>query len=454
MNNKQRNQLLLGELGEMCQRGEDNITNIQRLINSKNIEELNPGELEVLQMTNRRLTRRFRGQEAAKMVGVTTSAIYQAEKDGRLPEPDLRSDKGNRKIRSGYVIGQINEMRNLFGKLPWRRAGQKPVAVGVLNLKGGSWKTTLSWLLSHYLAEKGYRVLVVDTDPQGSLTFLNGYRPDIEVQYWDTVAPYILKDVAGAVAEGYDPAMLNTLDYAIRKTYWPNIDIIPGCMELLRIDLELPIVTRRLDIEHAKKYPGTQRQPDHIEYLREGIATVADRYDVIVMDGTPSLNLSTMNVVSACDVTIVPTPAQMSDYASTLQFTSLILQTMDAYMGLDYHPPMPEVYYCITKFSESPYSEWMGKIIRKTFKDRVLDQEAHNTDEIGKAGTQIRSIYEINPNESNNAQGLKKAKDRFDRLFDEVLNQIIKPLWESTSHQKQQTGQSSVGALLEQEGII
>ncbi len=453
MDNKQRNKLLLKEFEEMYQRGEDTITNIQRIINSKQASELSPGELEVLQVTNKSLNRRFRGQEAASMVGVSLSAIYQAEKDGRLGQPDIKSNSGNRKIRSGYTIGQINEMRKVFGTLPRRGKGKKPVSIGVLNLKGGSWKTTISWLLSHYLAEAGYRVLAIDTDPQGSLTFLNGYRPDIDVTYWDTVAPYILKDVVGLQEEGLDPEMLDSLAYAVRKTYWPNIDIIPGCMELLRIDLELPILTRRLDAVHEEMFPGTFRTPDHIEYLREGIATVSDDYDIIIMDGTPSLNLSTMNVVTACDVTLIPTPAQMSDYASTLQFTNLILQTIDAYSEIGYYPPMPEVYYGITKFSDSVYSEWMGKIIRKTFKDRVLDKEAHNSDEIGKAGTQIRSIYEINPNEANNPQGLKKAKDRYDEMFSEVLNQIIKPHWESDDRLDEKT-ESSVGSQLMMEGII
>ncbi len=283
---------------------------------------------------------------------------------------------------------------------------------------------------------------------------MNGLRPDIDVQYWDTIAPFLLKDVVGALEEGIDPATLNDLSYAIQETYWPNIDIIPACMELLRIDLELPEITKRLALAYSEEHPGESKAPDHIEYLRKGIATVSQDYDFVLLDGTPSLNLSTMNVVTACDVTFIPAPAQMSDYASTLQFTNLITQTIEAYQRVDYHPPMPDIFYCITKFSDSPYSDWMGKMIRKTFGDRTLRQEAHNSDEIGKAGNKIKSIYEINQSESNNRQLLKVTRAKYDSLFNEMLEEILLPIWQFDEEDADEKPASGMAELLEKEGLI
>ncbi|VDA77203.1 Sporulation initiation inhibitor protein Soj [Klebsiella pneumoniae] len=55
--------------------------------------------------------------------------------------------------------------------------------------------------------------------------------------------------------------------------------------------------------------------------LRLAIETVAHDYDVIVIDSAPNLGIGTINVVCAADVLIVPTPAELFDYTSALQFS-------------------------------------------------------------------------------------------------------------------------------------
>ena len=104
------------------------------------------------------------------MTGISHTRLYAAEKDGRLPEPDYRKDTKN-KVRSGYTINQINHIRSVFKKSQSKPEGSNAAIIGVCNLKGGSRKTTTCHLFSQYLALKGYKVLVLDTDPQGSLSF-------------------------------------------------------------------------------------------------------------------------------------------------------------------------------------------------------------------------------------------------------------------------------------------
>ena len=82
----------------------------------------------------------------------------------------------------GYTLEQIQAFRRHFGELPWRDpATDQPIVVACQNFKGGVGKSTTCVNLAHYLALKGYRVLVVDTDSQATTTSMFGYVPDAEI---------------------------------------------------------------------------------------------------------------------------------------------------------------------------------------------------------------------------------------------------------------------------------
>src|SRR5690606_23386518 len=149
---------------------------------------------------------------------------------------------------------------------------------------------------------------------------------------------------------------------------------------------------------------------DRIMKLRNGLLEVGENYDFVIVDGTPSLNISTLNVVSACDMCFVPTPAAMLDFASTLQFAGLVAETIETYNDSGIYPNVPDIRFFITKFTSSSYAQFMGQIIRRVFtveRGDVLSNEAHASDEIGKANNSTYSIYEQNPAEADNRKRLK-----------------------------------------------
>jgi chromosome partitioning protein len=179
---------------------------------------------------------------------------------------------------------------------------------------------------------------------------------------------------------------------------------------------------------------------DRIMKLRSGLVEVGKDYDFIVIDGTPSLNISTLNVVSACDMVFVPTPAAMLDFASTLQFAGLVAETIETYDEGGIYPNVPDMRFFITKYSGSSYAQFMGQIIRRVFtveRGDVLSNEAHASDEIGKATNSTYSIYEQNPAESDNRKRLKSTCEMFDKLFEEMHDAVWETCYEEvlrTSH--------------------
>ena len=124
-----------------------------------------------------RSTPRFPITRAADLVGRTSAAIRDAEKDGRLPVVE-RTASGR---RVAYSLAEINQMREVFGTRPWRTAEDPLAVIAVQNFKGGVGKSTVASHLAQYLAIKGYRVCLIDCDSQGSSTALFGYVPDLDI---------------------------------------------------------------------------------------------------------------------------------------------------------------------------------------------------------------------------------------------------------------------------------
>jgi chromosome partitioning protein len=109
---------------------------------------------------------RFPISRVADLVGRSSAAIRDAEKEGRLPSVE-RTASGR---RVGYTLAEVNQMRAVFGTRPWRTAGDPLCVIAVQNFKGGVGKSTVASHLAQYLAIKGYRVCLIDCDSQGSST--------------------------------------------------------------------------------------------------------------------------------------------------------------------------------------------------------------------------------------------------------------------------------------------
>jgi chromosome partitioning protein len=106
--------------------------------------------------------------EAADLIGVSSQAIRDAEKAGRLPHPDMEM-RGRVEQRVGYTIEQINHMRDVFGTRLRRPDDSVPPVIAVAAHKGGVYKTSVSVHLAQDLALKGLRVLLVEGNDPHSL---------------------------------------------------------------------------------------------------------------------------------------------------------------------------------------------------------------------------------------------------------------------------------------------
>ncbi|RKM54922.1 ParA family protein [Butyrivibrio sp. X503] len=146
--------------------------------------------------------------------------------------------------------------------------------IAIANQKGGVGKTTTSINLSAALAEKGKKVLVIDTDPQGNTT--SGFGLD-KNELENTIYELMIGE-----CETNDAIIKNVVEEI------DGVDIIPSNVNLAAVEIEL------IDAE----------QKEFI--LREAIGKVKDDYDYIVIDCPPSLSMLTVNAMTTANTVLVP----------------------------------------------------------------------------------------------------------------------------------------------------
>jgi len=186
--------------------------------------------------------------------------------------------------------------------------------VSVLNYKGGVGKTTVAANLAAEVALRGRRVLLIDMDPQASLT-LSFYAADELAKefsdagtllHWfqaiiDEQAPLPLRDFV------VSPPRVND----VLRPYGGRLDLIPSHLGLIDIDLDLAAYVggSRFNIS-TPGYLWVHR------LLADALSEAAFReYDVILVDCAPNFNMVTRTAIVASDHILIPAKA---DYLSTL----------------------------------------------------------------------------------------------------------------------------------------
>ena len=143
--------------------------------------------------------------------------------------------------------------------------------IAIANQKGGVGKTTTAINLSACLAEAGCHVLVIDIDPQGNTTSGLG----VEKQRLDrTVYEMMIGDCE--------------MEDCLIRDLFDNLDLLPSNVNLSGAEIELIGIERKEFI------------------LKNSIRDLKERYDFILIDCPPSLNMLTVNALTAADTVLVP----------------------------------------------------------------------------------------------------------------------------------------------------
>ena len=217
-------------------------------------------------------------------------------------------------------------------------------------------KTTTAINLGIGLVNKGYKVLLVDLDPQGNATQGVG------------------ANVSGNKLSVYNLIMEDYEADAVRKTLSsPPIDIIPANISLAGADLQM------VKFEVGKE-----------ELLKKKLDKIRDEYDFIIIDCPPSLGLLNTNALTAADSVIIP--VQCEYYA--LEGVTQLLLTIRLVQQLFNEKLMIEGVVLTMFDARTKLSVEVQQEVRKHFKDRVYRSYIPRNIKLSEAPSRGMSIFE------------------------------------------------------------
>ena len=212
----------------------------------------------------------------------------------------------------------------------------------------------------------------------------------------------------------------STLEYAIRSTYWDRLDIIPSNLALYTAEYELAAT-------------AGQTGSGWIERLHEGIETVADNYDVILMDPPPALGMISLNVVRAANALLVPTPPAMYDFHSTVTFFRMmeeVLTSVERAVGEPLNYKFLKI--LISKFDPGKSAQdYMVKLMGQHYSRYILNAAIKDSAEIDNAGADWHTVYELEK-ATTSAKTYKRCVLSLNAVFREV-DLLIRATWPSHS---------------------
>ena len=338
---------------------------------------------------------RFGIAEAAALLGCSTNRIRMAEEDGRLP-PAPASENGR---RLGYSVDELLRMRAVLGASPERAPLDVPAIIAVQNFKGGVGKSTVACHLAHYLAVQGYRVLVVDCDSQATTTTLFGFNPHFNIARAETLYPYLSIEPTEA-----------DLRYAVKRTPWPNVDLIPSNLELFDVEYELA----------AAGSDGGSVLAARFRKLKRGLGDLARGYDVVLLDPPPALGTISLAVMQAANALLVPLAATTPDFCSTVQFLSMMDQVLHQLAGAGIEVDYAFVRLLCSKFDGNDPSHAMVRaIMEQAFGPALLPVPILESAEISHAAMRMMTVYEL-----DKPIGTPKTHKRSRANLDEALGQV------------------------------
>jgi chromosome partitioning protein len=235
----------------------------------------------------------------------------------------------------------------------------KMKVITVTNQKGGTGKTSTTLFMAYGIARQGKKILVIDLDQQADSSF------SFHVPYEDSQSTFQLLTGTATLPE----IIVNATD---------KIDLAPASPDLSQLDL---LLAGKLD-------------PQFI--LKDALKAVSDKYDYIIIDTPPSLNMAVLNALTSSNTVVVPTQADLY----SLKGLNELAQTVEGIKrrsnpDLDIAGILIGRYNARTVFTKaitSALEEMAGQLHTTVFKSKIREAIA-----VKESQNAFKSMFDYDP---------------------------------------------------------
>ncbi len=251
----------------------------------------------------------------------------------------------------------------------------RATTISVVNQKGGTGKTTSTENIGVALANEGKKVLLVDTDPQASLTVCMGIKqPDELSVSLSTELSKVLSDKEIVAGEGI-------IHHA------EGVDLMPANIELAGLEVGLVNAMSRESV------------------LKEYLSNVENNYEFILLDCMPSLGMLTVNALAAADEVLIPVQAQ---YLPAKGLEQLLGTINKVKQQINPRLNIEGILLTMTE-ARTNFSKNISELIRESYGKniKVFDTEIPKATKAAETSAMGCSIFEHDPG-GKVAQALKE----------------------------------------------
>jgi len=246
-----------------------------------------------------------------------------------------------------------------------------------LNFKGGTGKTSLSTSYAYRLAERGYRVLVVDLDSQGHATRCLGEEG---ASFPRTLYDVLVRKVP--------------LSQVVIETKMPGLNLVPSNLAMSTVDLALmPLAGREFK-------------------LRNAMRDVEKDYDFVVMDAPPSFGLLNLNALMAAQDLITPVLADFLSYDGL----RLLFETVQG-LEDDLSHQLENIFVCVNAYNQTfRIAREAVDALREHYAEYLLDGIVRQCTKFAQASSEGCPIFGFDPD--------SKGAEDIEAMQQEVLGKV------------------------------
>ena len=308
---------------------------------------------------------RYAPKRFAQLLGLSTRELADAEAKGPLLA--LRPvEPGDTKIT--YTPADLGRYREVLGIKPPPLPRSRQL---FLNFKGGTGKTSVSTSYAFRLAERGYKVLVLDLDSQGHATKCLGLDGD---NYERTLADALIKRVP-------------IRDVRV-PTGFPGLDVVPSNLNMSTVDLALmPLAGREFR-------------------LRNVLKDIEPEYDIIIFDAPPSFGLLNLNALIAANTLIVPV---LADFLS-FHGLKLLFETVQS-LEEDLQHVLDHIFIVINSFNATyKIAKEAKEALEKHYSEFLLKSYVRQCSKFAQASSEGIPVFAYDA-ESKGAEDVEAVLD-------------------------------------------